>query len=34
VTLEGWAPARLLDTQDLRSRFLKPARQLDLFAAA
>jgi len=34
VTLEGWAPSRVLDTADLRARFLKPARQLDLFAAA
>ena len=34
VTLEGWAPVRVLETADLRSRFLKPARQLDLFAAA
>jgi len=34
VMLEGWAPVRLLDTPDLRARFVKPARQLDLFAAA
>jgi len=34
VTLEGWQPARILDAQNLRSRLVRPARQLDLFAAA
>ncbi|WP_420391354.1 putative DNA modification/repair radical SAM protein [Acuticoccus sp.] len=33
IALEGWQPARLLEAADLRDRFLKPARQLDLFAA-
>jgi len=33
IALEGWHPARLADAADLRQRFLKPARQLDLFAA-
>ncbi len=32
IALEGWHPGRLLDTADLRARFLPPARQLDLFA--
>ena len=34
VALEGWHPGRLIDTANLRQRFLPPARQLDLFAAA
>lgn len=34
IELEGWRPTRLLDTDTLRSRFVKPPRQLDLFAAA
>ncbi|WMS41229.1 putative DNA modification/repair radical SAM protein [Acuticoccus sp. MNP-M23] len=33
IALEGWHPSRLTDAIDLRQRFLKPARQLDLFAA-
>jgi putative DNA modification/repair radical SAM protein len=34
VMLEGWRPVRTLDEANLRQRFVKPARQLDLFAAA
>ncbi|RAH97024.1 putative DNA modification/repair radical SAM protein [Acuticoccus sediminis] len=34
IALEGWQPARLLDAADLRARFVRPAAQLDLFAAA
>ncbi|MEM6761657.1 MAG: putative DNA modification/repair radical SAM protein [Pseudomonadota bacterium] len=33
VALEGWQPAKLLDQAALRQRFLKPAKQLELFAA-
>ncbi len=33
VALEGWQPARILDVENLKARFVKPARQLDLFAA-
>ena len=33
IALEGWQPAKLLDQAALRQRFLKPAKQLELFAA-
>ncbi|MEM8854250.1 MAG: putative DNA modification/repair radical SAM protein [Pseudomonadota bacterium] len=33
ITALGWTPSRLIDTEALRQRFVKPARQLDLFAA-
>ena len=34
IALEGWQPGRMLDAEALKSRFVKPARQLDLFALA
>lgn len=33
ITAVGWTPSSLIDAEALRQRFLKPARQLDLFAA-
>ena len=33
IELEGWQPAKLLDGEQLRQRFLKPGKQMDLFAA-
>ena len=33
ITLVGWQPGALTDDATLRSRFVKPAQQMDLFAA-
>lgn len=33
ICLEGWTPGALVDSVDLRQRFTKPSKQLDLFAA-
>ncbi|MEM7693274.1 MAG: putative DNA modification/repair radical SAM protein [Pseudomonadota bacterium] len=33
ICLEGWTPGALVDSAQLRQRFVKPAKQMDLFAA-